>query len=290
MNVLVTGATGQLGTEWIHFLNNGAHRVVGLGSDDLDISNREDVYRIIADEAPDVVINCAAYTAVDDAEEHEREARMVNEIGVQYLAQACARNGAKLVHYSTDYVFEGSEEDQRKLPSGYDEEYPPNPQNVYGKSKRDGELAVERTEGNWLIIRVSWLCGQYGNNFVKTMLTLSGEKESLDVVNDQVGSPTFCTDVVEKTMKLIQMNQEGYVHVSSAGAITWYDLTKELLRITGSKTKLNSVSSAQFRTKAKRPAFSLLHTGKLKELGLEPVGWKEGLKQLCNQLSNSNTL
>ncbi|MFO7847988.1 MAG: dTDP-4-dehydrorhamnose reductase [Balneolaceae bacterium] len=290
MKILITGSQGQLGTEWMEYLKTTSHNVRGLGSADLDITRRDDVHKIVADEQPDLLVNCAAFTAVDKAEVKENEAYMVNEIGVQNLARACNRNDVKLLHYSTDYVFEGSPADQERLPDGYDEEYPPNPQNVYGKSKRGGEVAIENVCDDWIIIRVSWLCGQYGNNFVKTMLRLSKERKTLDVVNDQTGSPTFCFDVVEKSMKLAGQDQRGYFHISSSGTTTWFDITRQLLQLNGSKTALNSVSSAQFNAKAKRPAFSLLNTGKIESLSLEPVHWKDGLETLYHQLSNSNHL
>lgn len=289
MKILITGAGGQLGREWSHFLDASDHKVVSLDSSILDITDSDAIHGTFLDEEPDVLINCAAYTNVDTAEDNPDAAHSVNEIGVQNLAHACKRHRAVLVHFSTDYVFEGSEKDKKKLPNGYDEEYPPSPKNVYGKSKRGGELAIEKFSENWLIVRVSWLCGRYGNNFIKTMLRLSTEKEMLQVVDDQTGSPTFCFDVVEKTMKLLEMNQTGYFHVSSKGATTWHGVTKELIRLTGSNTNLEAVTSDMFQMKAKRPAYSLLNTQKIEELGIQPIGWKKGMETMLSQLNELQT-
>lgn len=288
MKVLITGAGGQLGREWVLYLEDSDHEVLACDSSALDITDRDAIHNVLSAKKPDVLINCAAYTDVDGAEDEPETAHSVNEIGVQNLAHACNRHQVYLVHYSTDYVFEGSLEDKKKLPSGYDEEYPPSPQNIYGKSKRGGEIAIEKFGDRWIIIRVSWLCGQFGKNFVKTMLRLSQEKEKLQVVDDQTGSPSYCFDVVEKTLKLVESDQTGYFHICSKGDITWYDLTKEIIRLSGSNTTLEAVSSAEFPMKAKRPAYSLLNTQKIENLGFEPISWKEGLNRLLHQLNELN--
>jgi len=285
MKIVITGASGQLGREWVQMLEDTDHSVVSLDSSTLDITDSDAIYKLLSDEEPDILVNCAAYTKVDDAEDNPEDAHSVNEIGVQNLAHTCNRLNIFLVHYSTDYVFEGTESDHKKLPNGYDEEFPPAPKNVYGKSKRGGEIAIEKFAGKWMIIRVSWLCGRYGNNFIKKILQLSEQKEKLRVVDDQTGSPTYCFDVVEKTMKLIEMNQEGYFHISSKGAATWYGVAQELIRLTGAKTTLEAVSSSEFEMKAERPAYSLLKTQKIEDLGLKPIGWKDGLVILLDQLN-----
>lgn len=288
MKILITGAGGQLGREWVHYLQDSDHEMLACDSSALDITDRDAIHSLLLKEEPDLLINCAAYTNVDEAEDNPETAHSVNEIGVQNLAHACNRHQVFLIHYSTDYVFGGSIEDKSKLPHGYDEQYPPSPNNVYGLSKRGGEIAIEKFGDRWIIIRVSWLCGQYGENFIKTMLRLSQEKEKLKVVDDQIGSPSYCFDVVEKTMKLVELDQTGIFHVSSKGAITWYDLTNEIIRLSGSNTTLEAVTSAEFPMKAKRPAYSLLNTQKIEGLGLEPVTWKDGLKHLMNQLNKLN--
>ncbi len=287
MKFLITGAGGQLGREWVERLKASSHEVAGFGSDTLDITDRESVAEVLSKEQPDVVINCAAYTAVDDAEDNEEIAFQVNRDGAANVANTCRNHGIKLVHFSTDYVFEGSERDKQKFQAGYPEDHPANPQNVYGASKWAGEEEVKRIGGDWLILRVSWLSGEFGNNFIKTMLRFSKDRDELQVVDDQIGCPTFCSDVVEKTMKLVDMDQNGYFHISSAGAITWYELTEEILRQTerSERVTLKPVSSAQFASKASRPSFSLLNCSKLKEAGLEQLNWKDGLRELINKIN-----
>ncbi|REL24609.1 dTDP-4-dehydrorhamnose reductase [Rhodohalobacter sp. SW132] len=292
MKILITGAGGQLGREWMHFLENGEHQVHGFGSDQFDITDHTLVSKIMHEIRPDLLINCAAYTAVDKAEEEPETAYSVNDQGAENLARICRELRCKLVHFSTDYVFGGTQHDHEKMPEGYPESYPTDPQNVYGASKRAGELKIESEGGNWLIIRVSWLCGQFGNNFVKTMLRLSGERDELKVVDDQTGSPTYCTDLVNKTMRLVEMDQKGYFHISSEGSVTWYGLTRELLNQSGrlDLVKLKAVGSDEFPVVARRPAFSLLNCSKLKSAGLKPIPWKTGLKQLLNQLNKKKNI
>jgi dTDP-4-dehydrorhamnose reductase len=287
MKFLITGARGQLGREWMDYLEKSHHEGTGFGSREMDITNEELVYRKIEEIKPDAVINCAAYTAVDDAEDNREEAFKINKTGAEILARTCRQAGVKLVHYSTDYVFEGSDADREKLPKGYPESHPANPQNVYGASKFAGEQAVEKSGAGWLIIRVSWLCGQFGSNFVKTMLRLSRQRDELRVVNDQTGSPTFCTDLVKKTIALVEMDQKGYFHISSKGPISWFELTGELLRQTGreNSVRLVPVSSAEFSARAKRPSYSLLDCSKIEKLGLQSIGWKDGLESLLRQIN-----
>lgn len=289
MKILITGAGGQLGREWVDFLSDTDHDLLALSSSDLDITKSDVIHTLFSEENPDLLINCAAYTQVDDAEDNPEDAYSVNEIGVQNLAHACKRHHVYLVHFSTDYVFAGNKADQKKLPNGYDEEFPPSPQNVYGKSKRGGEQAIEKFADQWMIIRVSWLCGKHGHNFIKTILRLSKEKSELRVVDDQTGAPTFCFDVVEKTMKLIEMDQTGYFHISSDGATTWYGVAEELIRLTGSETKLKAVSSSEYEMKAERPAYSLLNTHKIEELGLKPLDWKKGMETMLSELNELTT-
>lgn len=284
MKIMITGARGQLGREWTETLMQSEHQVFALGSGDLDITDVRAVENILDELHPDLIVNCAAYTAVDDAEEDREKAFLVNETGPAILAEACSRYKVKLVNYSTDYVFEGKESDRKQYPEGYPEDHQPNPQNVYGESKLAGEKAIETGCDDWLIIRVSWLCGRFGNNFVKTMLRLSAEKDQLKVVNDQTGSPSYCRDVVEKTMALAESDQKGYFHISSKGMVSWYEFSEEIFRQINSKIPVEPVSSSEFKMKAKRPAMSYLNTDKIEALNLEPVRWEEGLRQLLHQL------
>jgi dTDP-4-dehydrorhamnose reductase len=229
--------------------------------------------------------SCAAYTKVDQAEDDSDTAFTVNEKGAQYLAEWCASNQIMLIHYSTDYVFSGNADDRKFYPDGYPEDVVTAPRNVYGKSKLAGELAIQRSGAPHLMIRVSWLCGKYGNNFVKTMLRLATERDDLSVVDDQWGSPTFTNDVVKSTKLLMDTHQKGTFHVTSSGLITWYDFAKAIFELRDVDIKLNKVTSDKFPVKAKRPAFSKLSTVKFSQsTGVEPSDWKIQLQKLLNEL------
>ena len=280
MNYLITGAGGQLGKEWVNYLQENSIAYEAFDSAEMDITDVETVHKQITDFNPDVIINCAAYTNVDQAEDEVEKAFLVNRIGVQNLCDAAKTVGAKMVNYSTDYVFSGSAEDAASLPDGYPESASVNPQNVYGKSKLEGEQILCKSDLDFLLIRVSWLCASEGKNFVNTMLRLGSERDLLTVVDDQIGSPTYTFDLVEKTIDLLNRNQSGLFHVSCSGKLSWADFAEEIFRIAGIKTSVKRVSSSDFKTKAKRPAFSLLSKQKIINLGIEPLDWKSGLKQL----------
>lgn len=285
MKYLVTGAHGQLGREWVQFLSERKADFSAFGSAELDITNPEQIKEMLQKKSPDVVINCAAYTNVDQAENESERAFLVNETGVKNLAEGCESIGAKLVHYSTDYVFPGIKEDMDRYPDGYPEEAGTGPVNVYGQSKLAGEVQLQKSGADFLLIRVSWLCGAYGSNFVKTMIRLGHERDALNVVNDQIGSPSFALDVVEKTFRLLEMNQTGIFHVSSRGPLSWADFAKEIFKQTGLPAVVNEVSSSEFKTTAPRPAFSLLSNKKITELGLAQSDWKKGLGKLLHQIN-----
>lgn len=280
MSYLVTGAGGQLGTEWINYLQQSSIDYVAFGSAEMDITDRVVVNQKISDIKPNVIINCAAYTNVDQAEEDVEKAFLVNRVGVQNICDAAKTVGAKVVHYSTDYVFSGSADDAISFPDGYPESASVSPQNVYGKSKLEGEQVLCKSDLDFLLIRVSWLCAPEGKNFVNTMLRLGSERDLLTVVDDQIGSPTYTFDLVEKTVKLLRQKESGLFHVSCSEKLSWADFAEEIFRMSGLKTTVKRVSSSEFKTKAKRPAFSLLSKEKIIDLGLEPLDWKSGLKQL----------
>lgn len=286
MKYLITGATGQLGREWVEFLQSHEIAFEAYGSSELDITDINSVRAKIESGKPDVVINCAAYTNVDEAEDQTAKAFEVNAQGVINLIDACSRSGSKLVHYSTDYVFPGIRDDEKKYAQGYPEDAPKNPINAYGRSKRDGEVALEKSNIDYLLIRVSWLCGAYGGNFVKTMLRLSKERNELSVVDDQIGCPTYTFDVVDKSFRLLEKGASGVYHVSSRGKITWADFANEVFSLANRKVILNRVTSAEYPTKAKRPAFSLLSTQKLEQEGLKPIEWEAGLSVLIDKLNS----
>lgn len=285
MRLVITGTGGQLGKEWVDYCNEHDVSYSSFSSNELDITDEDRVAEVISDLAPDVLINCAAYTKVDEAEENKQVALKVNAESVKKLANICNRNNVKLVHYSTDYVFAGNKSDRENNPEGYKEEGSTNPVNAYGYSKLKGEEAIKDSGCEFLLLRVSWLCGQYGHNFVKTMLKLGAERDELNVVNDQFGAPTFADQVVEQTFELLQQNKTGTYHLSSDGITTWYHFSKEIFKQKGIHVKVNPVSTAEFPTKAKRPLFSKLSTQKISNVdGILIMDWKAGLQRLLKQL------
>lgn len=284
MKVLITGATGQLGREWVLFLKQIKLPFEAFSSGGLDITDRKKVDQTFKEVRPDLVINCAAYTDVDGAEAESQKAFLVNETGVKHLVEASESINAKLVHYSTDYVFSGSDEDRADYPDGYSEEANTNPINVYGKSKEAGEKYLQEAECEWLMIRVSWLCGRYGSNFVKTMLRLGSERDQLNVVDDQVGCPSLAFDVVEKTYQLLDAGENGIYHISCDGKISWADLAEEIFRQSGLDVVVNRIESDEYPFIAERPRFTLLSNQKSEKAGLRILPWKAGLSQLLEQV------
>lgn len=286
MKYLISGAGGQLGREWVRLLDYSAKgdEFIALNHSAFDITDQDTVKKIIKKEKPDVLINCAAYTDVDGAESHQEKADLINHKAVRNLASECDYAGVKLVHYSTDYVFPGKVEDAMKHPDGYSEDAEKRPVNVYGKTKLAGEQTLKQETENYLLIRVSWLCGTLGKNFVKTMVRMGLERGDVSVVDDQIGSPAFTFDVAEKTRWLIKNGNTGTYHISSEGNITWADFAEEIFAQAEMDVNVKRVTSEEFKTVAKRPAFSLLSKGKIANEGLTPVPWKSGLRELLNRL------
>ena len=284
MKYLVTGSTGQLGREWIHYLDKNNLTFEGFSSSELDITDRKKIDDVLSTAQPDVVINCAAYTNVDGAETEAKKAFLVNEAGVKNLSDACTYFNATLIHYSTDYVFSGKKDDQRKFPNGYPENAETKPINTYGDSKEAGEKVLMKSGCDWLLIRVAWLCGRYGSNFVKTMLRLGEERDHLSVVDDQTGCPSFAFDVVEKTHQLIIQEKNGTYHLSCKGKLTWADFADEIFQQKKLDVHVNRISSEEYSFAAERPRFSLLSYRKAENSGLRILPWKKGLSQLLEQL------
>ncbi len=285
MKLLIAGANGQLGKEWIDFCSQNQIDYTAYNSNQLDITNALRMQDKLEIDKPDAVINCAAYTKVDDAEENIELAKSINADAVKELATLCFSRNIKLVHYSTDYVFSGSEKDFKAFPDGYLEDHGKNPINAYGKSKANGEAALIDSGCSFLLIRISWLCGKHGNNFVKTMLWLGQNRNELSVVNDQLGSPSFCHKVVSDTYQLLANKYEGVFHSTSEGVISWYDFAIKIFEMKELDVNVHPISTDQFPTKAKRPVFSKLSTEKISNIpGVKKEDWKTGLKKLLAEL------
>lgn len=287
MKIILLGATGQLGREWQAFFNNHEHEHIlrTYTSAQLDITHLGDLTDEMREQQPELVINCAAYTDVDGAEKQRDMAKKVNADAVARLGALSAELGFKLVHYSTDYVFPGKKEDREKFPAGYAEDHPAAPVNYYGQTKWEGEQAIRRATGNHLILRISWLCGAFGSNFVKTMLRLGREREELKVVDDQWGSPSFTAGVVRHTWMLLKAEERGTFHSTSRGLITWYDFANAIFEKERIAVKVKAVSSDQFPTEADRPCFSKLNTRKIElSAGCTAEEWEVGLEELLRQL------
>lgn len=285
MKFLITGAGGQLGREWSEMIRLENLEFTACDSTELDITDADRIRTVIKSVNPDVIINCAAYTDVEGAEDHPDKAFQVNRDAVRHLADECRKSDLLLVHFSTDYVFPGRSADMKHFPDGYPEEAETGPINLYGKSKLEGEIAIRESGADHLIIRVSWLCGKYGGNFVKTMLRLSEERENLKVVHDQCGSPTFVESLIRATHYLIDAEKRGTYHYTSMGIITWHEFATAIFEISDRKVAIQPVQSEEFNFKAERPAFSKLSTKKIESLNSElTINWKTGLQNLLNQL------
>jgi len=286
MKILLTGASGQLGQEWQRLTNDRDDIILWpYTSSQLDITNKKQVESELHGRQPDIVVNCAAFTDVDGAETKKELAHQVNSEAVANLAELSTELGFKLVHYSTDYVFAGREEDRENCPEGYPEDYPADPINWYGQTKWEGEEAIRQTATDYLILRLSWVCGQFGGNFVKTMRQLGREREELQVVDDQWGSPTFAENVVQNTVALLQADKKGTYNITSRGLISWYDLAEAIFELSNIDVELEAVTSDAFPTEAERPHFSKLSTKKLESvLDSQIIDWRDGLESLLKQL------
>lgn len=270
--VMVTGGHGQLGTEITLMLKDKGCDVYGLGCDELNITDLDQVRRQIRALKPDVVIHTAAYTNVDQAEADRDSAFLVNAYGTRNVAIASEEIGAKLVYVSTDYVFNGEKD------GAYGEFDTPSPLGVYGQSKFAGEQFVRDFHSKFFIVRTSWVYGKYGHNFVKTMLKLAAEHDALKVVNDQRGCPTYTKDLAEKIIELIGTDQYGVYHVSNSGSCTWYEFARAIFEISGTDVHVAPVTTEEFPRPAARPKNSVFDHMALRLNGFKDVRhWKDGL-------------
>ena len=281
MVVLVTGANGQLGQS-VQFIAENYPEIdfIFCSSSDLDITKKESCQAVFDQYKPTFCINTAAYTAVDKAESEPEKAHLINVVGAKNLATACNQYNATLLHISTDFVFDGTKK------SPYSEVDIPNPTGVYGQTKLEGEKAVQEICAKHYIVRTSWVYSQFGNNFLKTMLRLASEKDSLSVVNDQIGTPTNAVDlataliaIIENSRQYPANNNYGIYNFSNEGQCSWYDFAQKIFEVNNISINLQAIPTTSFPTAAKRPAYSVLDKSKIKEVfTFEIKDWKNSLK------------
>ena len=285
--ILITGANGQLGNEFRALSNRyPEHAFIFLTRQELSIADATNVTEVLQQHHPDWVVNCAAYTAVDKAESEKDIAMSVNAEAAGVLASVCAELNAKFIHISTDYVFDGSSA------APYREDASTGPINTYGLTKLRGEQLVLEKNPDAIIIRTSWVYSCFGNNFVKTMMRLMSERESINVVSDQVGSPTYAGDLANAIMQIIESgnakNASGIFHYSNEGQISWYEFAQAIKELTGSNCNVNPIPSSQYPTPAKRPQYSLLDKTRIRSVfHLDIPHWKESLEKCVGGLANA---
>lgn len=274
MKVLVTGVKGQLGYDVVKELEKRGMEAVGVDIEEMDITDAQSVAKVLEETAPDAVIHCAAYTAVDAAEEQEEICRRVNADGTRNIAKMCAKLDIKMIYISTDYVFDG----QGTRPWEPDDER--QPLNVYGQTKYEGELAVQELLEKYFIVRIAWVFGVNGKNFIKTMLRLAETNERITVVNDQYGSPTYTYDLARLLVDMILTEKYGVYHATNEGICTWYEFACEIFKQAGVDIEVVPVTAAEYQAKAKRPENSRMSKEKLTENGFDRLPpWQDALKR-----------
>lgn len=280
MKVLVTGVKGQLGYDVMRELKKRGIEGIGVDIDEMDITDFESVDKVISEANPDAVIHCAAYTAVDAAEDNEAVCRKVNVNGPENIAKVCRKLDCKMVYISTDYVFDGKGE------RPWEPDDPTGPVSVYGLTKRDGEKAVMDNVSKFFIVRIAWVFGINGKNFVKTMINLSKTHDSLTVVNDQIGSPTYTYDLSRLLVDMILTEKYGIYHATNEGFTSWYDFACAIFKEAGIEMKVSPVSSAEYpASKAVRPLNSRMSKQKLTDNGFELLPtWQDALTRYVKEL------
>lgn len=284
MRVLVTGAKGQLGSDVVNELNSRKYETIGVDIEEMDITDPESVNKIVVKANPDVVIHCAAWTAVDAAEDRDNISivRSVNVEGTKNIANACKKLDCKMIYISTDYVFSGRGTDPWKPDC---RNYAP--LNVYGQTKLEGELAVADALDKYFIVRIAWVFGVNGSNFIKTMLNIGKKYDTVRVVNDQIGTPTYTYDLARLIADMAESENYGYYHATNEGGyISWYDFACEIFKQAGYNTNVVPVTTEEYGiSKAKRPFNSRLDKSKLLENGFEPLPtWQNALKRYLKEI------
>ncbi|HZJ78078.1 MAG TPA: dTDP-4-dehydrorhamnose reductase [Clostridia bacterium] len=281
MKVLVTGANGQLGSDVVKELKSRKMEFIGVDIKDFDITDYDKTLSFITKQAPDAVIHCAAYTAVDKAEDEPEKCHLINDKGSENVACACAKLNAKMVYMSTDYVFSGDGTEP------FEGDAPKSPLNEYGKSKLNGELSVQANCEKSFIVRTSWVFGLSGGNFVKTMIKLGKEKGSINVVCDQVGSPTYTKDLAVLLCDMIKTNKFGVYHATNEGFCSWADFAQEIMNLAKLNAKITPIPTSEYKTKATRPLNSRLSKVCLEDAGFNTLpSWINALKRYIDELKN----
>ena len=281
MKILVTGVNGQLGCDVVKVLNERKIMCQGVDINDFDITDFEATNAYIKAYAPTAVIHCAAFTAVDKAEDEAKLCTKINVEGTKNIAQACKGIDAKMLYISTDYIFGGDGE------TAFEINDKPNPQSIYGETKLNGELEVKKLLDKYFIVRISWVFGKNGNNFVKTMLRLGKERDELSVVSDQIGSPTYTADLALLLCDMISTEKYGTYHATNEGYCSWADFAKEIFKQAGLSTKVNYITADQYPAKAKRPTNSRLSKSSLDQNGFARLpDWEDALKRYLNEIKD----
>lgn len=274
MKVLVTGANGQLGYDVVKELQKQNIECYGAIRKDFDLVDFEATEKFIISYMPDVVIHCAAYTAVDKAEDEQGLCYLVNASATENIARICKKINAKMLYISTDYVFDGTKE------GFYEVDDMPNPINVYGRTKLLGEQAVQKILNKYFIVRISWVFGEHGNNFVKTMLKLGKERKEINVVADQYGSPTYTADLALLLIEMIKTDKYGIYHATNEGICSWAEFAEEIFRVAGMNVKVNHINTVEYPIKSKRPVNSRLSKNSLKTNEFKVLGnWRNALNK-----------
>lgn len=279
MKILVTGVTGQLGYDVMKMLEAREIECRGVGRKEFDLTDGKSTVDYITEYRPDAVIHCAAYTAVDKAEDEPELCRKVNVEGTRWIARACREIGAKMLYLSTDYVFPGTGE------AAYEVDDPKGPQGVYGKTKLGGEKTVKELLERYFIVRISWVFGKNGKNFVRTMLRLAKEHDEVRVVDDQIGSPTYTADLAPLLCDMIATEQYGTYHATNEGTCSWAEFAAEIFRQAGCSTKVTAIPSSEYPAKAKRPLNSRMSKKSLDKGGFYRLPkWQDALKQYLQEI------
>lgn len=280
MRILVTGASGQLGYDVERELERRGIEHLGTSSRELDITDREAVERLMAAYRPDAAIHCAAYTKVDLAEDEPERCWAVNADGTRNMAAACRKTGAKLLYISTDYVFPGTGE------RSYETGDPTGPVNTYGRSKLAGELAVQSLLEKYFIVRISWVFGKNGNNFVKTMLRLAETKAELSVVCDQIGSPTYTADLAPLLCDMVQTERYGVYHATNEGTCAWSEFAEAIFELAGRQVVVHPIPTSAYPTRAARPLNSRMSKERLRDNGFQELPeWKNALARYLKEIT-----